>query len=107
MINSYAGRHNLEHLPYIETVNASLGKENDKCAVDESELQNFAAISTAYVCSEDRNPLVINRNSNGHDCCTLVADIVKNCSCLGKKFYLILWRDRMQLGSCLCCVTCI
>lgn len=66
MINSYTGRHNLEHFPYIESANASLGKENDKCAVDETKLQNFAAISTANVCSEDRNPSVVNRNSNRH-----------------------------------------
>lgn len=66
MINSYTGRHNLEHFPYIESANASLGKENDKDEVDETKLQNFAAISTANVCSEDRNPSVVNRNSNRH-----------------------------------------
>lgn len=66
MINSYTGIHSLEHFPYITSANVSLDKENDKRAVDETELENSAAISTANVCSEDRNPLVINRNSNGH-----------------------------------------
>ena len=66
MINSYTGINSLEHFPYITSANVSLDKENDKRAVDKTELENSAAISTANVCSEDRNPLVINRNSNGH-----------------------------------------
>ena len=75
-------------------------KENNKHAVYETELQNSAVLTTANTCAEDRYPFIINRNSNAYPWnCILVTGTVKRPSYLLKVFYLLLWRDRMQVWN--------